>query len=341
MSLFNEQFFWEELREHSDPKKRNIILKYEAMFGSLNDMDIQQTRFYKNYLSKFDVPFRVNVPEDLTDDFDWDLLMRLIAGSYSSEMTLHVNPKWLEKPKDEILVDVYIEVKSEGQKIEKKLDELWSFQILRLYEIYIEEQMNMLVAAYDHEDNGDEDDEVECDISQILPVTDDEDNDADECLGEERMIRTQRFKKQIESVYQEIEKDRADKKSKKENETLDLLLDEQNQDAPNTRGQDSMVSKIDSHTTFNGLQRTINFFDNPDEQSSQSEPSIETDSLIEELKKQDNPSGTQEKPNKDTKLNLCDELRILKDMLDYLEQMGGTGFSSEKSIKTNNDDDED
>jgi hypothetical protein len=38
---------------------------------------------------------------------------------------------------------LYIAVKSGDQSVVKTISELWSFQILRLYEIYIEEQMNL------------------------------------------------------------------------------------------------------------------------------------------------------------------------------------------------------
>ena len=231
MALFNEHSFWDGLREGSDIKKRNYILKYEALFGSLKDMDIRQTRFYRNYLSMFDFPFRVNIPEDLEEDFDWDLLYRLIAGSYSSEMRLEINPKWLDNPTDEILVDIYIKVKHGNTEIEKTLDELWSFQILRLYEIYIEEQMNILVAVYD-DDNDDyfeiEDDEeeiTECDVSKLQPVTDP--NDDEERLGKERNIRFQKFIQQIHHIHEEIEKNNAKKASDKEIDSLELLLDEQ------------------------------------------------------------------------------------------------------------------
>jgi len=231
MSLFNVQLYWDEMRDNPDLKQRNIIRKYEALFGSLKDVDIRQTRFYRNYLSKFDLPFRVNTPENLEDDFDWDLLLRLIAGSYSSEMRLVINQEWLKNQSDEILVDVYIKVKSGNNEIEKKLDELWAFQILRLYEIYIVEQMNMLVAVYEDDDDDESEDEnemvdvTECDVSNLCFVTDE--NEEREQLGEERMFRIQKFNQQIESIRTEIEnKNRVERDTTREKEALELLLDE-------------------------------------------------------------------------------------------------------------------
>ena len=233
MALFNEHSFWDGMREGSNMKKRNNILKYEALFGSLKDIDIRQTRFYRNYLSMFNFPFRVNIPEELEEDFDWDLLKRLIAGSYSSEMRLEINPEWKKNPTDEILVDIYIKVKYGNGGTEKTLDELWSFQFIRLFEIYIEEQMNMLVAVYEDDNDDyfeideDEDEEeiTECDVSELKPVTDQ--NDDEGYLGKERNIRILKFLQQIDHIYTEFEKINAKKTSEKEIDSLELLLDEQ------------------------------------------------------------------------------------------------------------------
>ena len=222
MALFDAQDYWDELRESENPDKREIILKYEELFGSLKDMDIRQTRFYRYYLSVFDIPFRVNVPEDLEDDFDWDLLFRLVVGSLSSETRLVINEEWLKDPVGQILVDMYIKVKSGDQEIEKKLDELWSFQVLRLFEIYVEEQMNLLVTACEDEFDGDfddDDDDDEVDVFKCngyhLPAVNDNRGD----LGEERFERLKRFTQQIESV-------RAKMDTVKEEETLNILLNE-------------------------------------------------------------------------------------------------------------------
>lgn len=217
MALFNEQAFWEELRENPNEEKRNTILKYEERFGSLKGMDIRQTRFYRNYLSSFDIPFRVNTPEELEDDFDWDLLCRLVAASFFSEMRLVINEEWLKNPVGQILVDVYIKVKSGDQELEKKLDELWSFQILRLFEIYIEEQMNLLTVHFDDEDEEDDSDGTESDEDGSHPASEDKDNTGS--LGEERSERIEKFRQQTESI-------RAQMDSKNEGYALEQLLDD-------------------------------------------------------------------------------------------------------------------
>ena len=223
MALFDAQDYWDEMRENEKPEKREIIHKYEAKFGSLKDLDIRQTRFYRYYLSAFDYPFRVNIPEGLEDEFDWDLLCRLIAASYSSEMRLVINPEWLKNPTGQILIDIYIKVNSEGKEVEKRLDELWSYQILRLFEIYIDEQMNILVTIYEEDEENDDDDindeddgndDTECDGAHLPTATDNKGY-----LGEERLARIKKFNQQIESI-------RARMNAKEEEKALGLLLDE-------------------------------------------------------------------------------------------------------------------
>jgi hypothetical protein len=57
-----------------------------------------------------------------------------------------------QQDKDEWF-ELYIAVKSWDQSIVKTVSELWSFQILRLYEIYIEEQMNLQILMNEEEED--------------------------------------------------------------------------------------------------------------------------------------------------------------------------------------------
>ena len=97
--------------------------------------DIKDQERYTEYLAKFN-PIKCNIPEELEDDFDWDLLEQLVIGSFSSDYEL-------KKEEGKPLQELYIAVKSGDQSVVKTLSELRSFQILRLYEIYVEEQMNL------------------------------------------------------------------------------------------------------------------------------------------------------------------------------------------------------
>ena len=147
--LFDFPAFIEELREKED--KKEIVEKYEKHFWKIQ-WDIKDQIWYTDYLSKFPTqPFLT--PEDLEDDFDWDILEKLVIGSFSSDYEL----KQDEKDGD---WELYIAVKSWDQSIVKTVSELWSFQILRLYEIYIEEQMNLQILMDEENEDGDSEKEA-------------------------------------------------------------------------------------------------------------------------------------------------------------------------------------
>ena len=131
--LFDFPAFVEELKEKED--KKEIVEKYEKLFWKIQ-WDIKDQIRYTDYLSQFSTQSYLT-PEDLEDDFDRDILQKLVIGSFSSDYELKQEDNWWW--------DLYISVKSWDQSIVKTVSELWSFQILRLYEIYIEEQMNLQI----------------------------------------------------------------------------------------------------------------------------------------------------------------------------------------------------
>jgi hypothetical protein len=140
--LFNFQAFIAELREKED--KKEIVEKYEKRFGPIQG-DIKDQQWYKEYLINFaNQSFRI--PEELKEEFDWKLLLQLVAGSFSSECLFDK-----VQDTDPVLRDLTISVKSGDQSVVKKVSELWSFQIMRLYEIYIEEQMNLHILIKEEE----------------------------------------------------------------------------------------------------------------------------------------------------------------------------------------------
>lgn len=130
--LFDFQAFIEELREK--PEKKQIVEKYETLFWPIQ-WDLKDQTRYTEYLIKFE-PLPYETPEELKNDFDRDLLQQLVIGSFSSDYELKKEEGKNEK-------ELYIAVKSGEQSVVKTVSELRSFQILRLYEIYIEEQMNL------------------------------------------------------------------------------------------------------------------------------------------------------------------------------------------------------
>ena len=147
--LFDFPAFINELREKED--KKEIVEKYEKYFWKIQ-WDIKDQIWYTDYLSKFPIQSYLT-PEDLEDDFDWDILQKLVIGSFSSDYELKQDDKdgWWE---------LYIAVKSWDQSIVKTVSELWSFQILRLYEIYIEEQMNLQILMNEKDDDWESEQEA-------------------------------------------------------------------------------------------------------------------------------------------------------------------------------------
>ena len=139
--LFDFPAFIDELREKED--KKEIVEKYEKLFWKIQ-WDIKDQIWYTDYLSQFPSQSYLT-PEDLDDDFDWDILQKLVIESFSSDYELKKDDKdaWWE---------LYIAVKSWDQSIVKTVSELWSFQILRLYEIYIEEQMNLQILMKENDE---------------------------------------------------------------------------------------------------------------------------------------------------------------------------------------------
>jgi hypothetical protein len=138
--LFDFQAYIADLREKAE--KKQVVEKYEKAYGPITG-GMKDQVWYKEYVINFK-PMKVEVPEELKDDFDWDILIKFVASSFSSECVLEKN---LEKE----ILELVISVKSGDQTVVKRLGELRSFQVLRLYEIYIEEQMNLQALVHDDE----------------------------------------------------------------------------------------------------------------------------------------------------------------------------------------------
>lgn len=134
MNLFDFAAFIEELRDNST--KKHSVEKYEKLVETFENKQIQDLRFYTEYYSKINV-FPYKVPEELEEDFDWDLLGKLIIGSFSSSYS------YVKNNNKENLPELYVSSSSGGESITKSISELWSFQILRLFEIYLEEGANL------------------------------------------------------------------------------------------------------------------------------------------------------------------------------------------------------
>ena len=143
--LFNFSMFVQELKEN--PEKKEVVEKYEKLFGEISG-EVTDQLWYKEYTSLFG-SLGYLVPDELAKDFDREMLMQLVASSFSSDGLLEV-------VEGKELPEFVISVQSGDQVVVKKVSELRGFQVLRLYEIYCEEQMNLqiLIAEDENEKNA-------------------------------------------------------------------------------------------------------------------------------------------------------------------------------------------
>jgi len=134
--LFNLDAFLADLKEN--PEKKKVYEDYDKYIEPLSQIkSTKDMKWYKEYSSEFRT-INYLVPDELKNDFDWKLLCQLVGSSFSSDGLFEFTSKNAE-------AEFIIAVQSGGQTVVKKMSELWGFQILRLYEIYVEELMNLEV----------------------------------------------------------------------------------------------------------------------------------------------------------------------------------------------------
>jgi hypothetical protein len=123
------------------PDKSEVIERYEKNVEDLSGKtDFKHLMVYKEYVQKTEL-FPYAIPEELALDFDWQLLLQLVQASFSSTADIRWNT-------EQELPDLLITVNSKDENnrevtLTKTVSELWSFQVLRLFEIYCEECMNL------------------------------------------------------------------------------------------------------------------------------------------------------------------------------------------------------
>ena len=139
--LFNFQEIINNLREKEAKKGKKEFFKGQ-LDAITEETEFEDLPFYKEYLAAFDLEHELkgvelNYPPELEEyKEDFFTLFKLVAGSFSSTSKLVHNAE-LDK------ADLLITVVSGEQSVTKNLYELWSFQIVRLFEIYVEEQLNL------------------------------------------------------------------------------------------------------------------------------------------------------------------------------------------------------
>lgn len=133
----------------ADPEKSKTLNAYYQLVGESTLAGIEKQPWYETYLQQFPVADQVHVPFEISHLFDWDLLQRLTAGSFSSQMTIVYHP---EKDQNELVINV----DNNGISVTKTVSDLFAYQVDRLFHIYTEEQMNLhLLYATDENEKRD------------------------------------------------------------------------------------------------------------------------------------------------------------------------------------------
>ena len=131
-------------------KYLRAINNYNKIYNvKLDKMKLTDTEFYKDYLAHFDLRGAdFNVPEEYKNDFDWDLLYRLVLGSFSCDYSSDALYQSFSGKKPELILIV----QSGDKKVEEKLSDLLGFQIKRLHEIFFEEMIGLSVLLKDDDE---------------------------------------------------------------------------------------------------------------------------------------------------------------------------------------------
>lgn len=136
--LFNFESFVTAELEKGNPH----FEEYIGIYGEFHP-NIKENTFYTEYVTRFCPPKFVMqnliVPEELKEDYDFTLLLQFLTSSCSSTY---------EFLKDEEGIELCIHVTSQGVSVTKKISELWSFQVLTLFEIYLREAISFLVIKH-------------------------------------------------------------------------------------------------------------------------------------------------------------------------------------------------
>lgn len=126
--------------------------QFEKLMESVDENTIiEDMPFYKNYLSRFEVEKAFDgmslaaEEKNQLSQKELYLLFRMVFASFSSTYEI-----LYDKPTNS--VDISISVKSGDQKITKSVAELWSFQIIRLFEIYMNELFEFSICDFDAEE---------------------------------------------------------------------------------------------------------------------------------------------------------------------------------------------
>lgn len=155
--LFDFQRFIRDIRSFFVKKGTSGEAALRILDFITDEMCLEDTVFYKEYLSRFDVEKAIEGYELVTDPTapttrdDYFILLRLCCASFSSNYEFLFD-------KNNKSVEFVINIGQDGRCAVKKLQDLFFFQVMVLMEEYLKEQVD-LQAILQYSDS--ERDEVE------------------------------------------------------------------------------------------------------------------------------------------------------------------------------------
>lgn len=167
-ALFNFQETISNLREKvANTEPENEEIRFQHLLDTITEKtELEDLAFYKDYLSKFDVEhgfegFELNYDPTMEEfKADFPLLIRFIAASFSSTYDLKYDALT-----DKVILIIHVEMPNKS--ISKQLDELWMYQIYKMFQNYFEEQLNL---ATIYEEDEDERKEIDAGRSERLEL---------------------------------------------------------------------------------------------------------------------------------------------------------------------------
>ena len=121
------------------------------------DVPVEEHPYYRDYLSAFNHDFDLVLPKGWEKClFSWDLLVRLIAGSFMEDIVyeLEIDREWALNPQGRPRVHLVLQIKGEKAPDPKPLDEYSYVQALEQIKAFSEEQIfRYEMAAEDDEDS--------------------------------------------------------------------------------------------------------------------------------------------------------------------------------------------
>ena len=135
-----------------EPEKMACIRRYEEMYGINRGSNIEEHPFYKDYLTLFTPHFELIAPKTFAvSPQEWNVMTRLVVSSLSSSYSFILDDEWKRCPMGKPHAHLCISVGTAERHITRLMDELFASQIKRLFEIYVNEQIEMHMLEHEEE----------------------------------------------------------------------------------------------------------------------------------------------------------------------------------------------